>query len=997
MRVVYFVLMDINRFEVQALTKKVRSLEREAGLARRQYQHRLSAAVQAREREALVHAEMLRHATQTALTERQQAVASQRHAFLMELEKLRSSLVNAEEAVAVEFQHHGPRALAAAEIARLRKVALIQERQLDEMQHAYEEEARLFAATSEAVERQRLALHAMAAALGAAETEPKTHTSDGLASGDADDRQAVDSESAAQFFAGEHGAAAAAARVNAAAAARREQWKSEDLSLQIRQERLAHRREVEQLQVRLHLQNLGCNGDSGDVSRSAALVAQQPTSGDRSWSSPPGVGTLDAQQAEITRLREHVFYLRQRSDMFEARAAAPGAAGTGCSGTEDAGDTAAAEVPSTSGESATGGGDAVDRRAAEAAELELEREKSEAIEVKLQRWLSLLDAVCPEVERLVPGVARELLAQHGLDTCEELARAIRVSFWSLVSGRATLQRHLVRAVRVSAEEKRAHAAECATIQAQHSATVKTIRASQEFEKKRAALAAADSVEEQRLLKGKLSILESELVALRKRDSANTRAVEQAKEKAAEAYTQSLAPLKAHLRTAKSELLALGKRERLLVSLAEKQREVLSIVDRMSNLEDYEQLLKLNEQRTVLEAEVDGLTKQLTAVPMTMVGIATGSTSNPRHPPARTHYQQQPELTPEDNDGAAGAADECGANWQDNAVAGAQEEIEFELGDKMLRARLEDVSSQAAAAQAELLKERERTRAALEKLAQAEGAIAAAEHLRASYKAENMQSSPGDDVSIGEAAQRLLLSTSPTARPAGGSGSSTGSDVDHSDGSSSDSGSSSSVMSSDTDSLTPTLGEDDNERRLAWSPLEINRAHSTYNSLQSRLAAAGWGDEFVHGLIPATSTNHSSHMRLPQALPGAPPLPPGLPPSHAQLAQATEMPATGLPPPPLPTVYDVRRQTGDAATAGVDTDTRAGGRRHRHHRSKSNGKSKSKGKSTGKGQRSRHRHGRGGRTSTHEACAGAATAATIETAADPLHLLRLLSHGGASGV
>eukprot|EP01043_Picozoa_sp_COSAG02_P036459 COSAG02_NODE_2670_length_8288_cov_6.629792_4_plen_984_part_00 len=979
----------INRFEVQALTKKVRSLEREAGLARRQYQHRLSAAVQAREREALVHAEMLRHATQTGLTERQQAVASQRHAFLMELEKLRSSVVNAEEAVAVEFQKHGPRALAAAEIARLRKLALIQERQLDEMQRAYEEEARLFAATSEAVERQRLALHAMAAALGAAETDAETHASDGLSSGDGDDRQAVDSESAAQFFAGEHGAAAAAARVNAAAKARREQWKCEDLSLQIRQERLAHRREVEQLQARIHLQNLGGNGNSGNVSRSAALVAQQPTSGNTSWSSPHGVGTLDAQQAEVTRLREHVLYLRQRSDMFEARAAAAGAAGMGCSDTKDGEDTAAAEISTTSAQSATGGSDTVDRREAEAAELELEREKSEAIEVKLQRLLSLLDAVCPEVERLVPGVASELLAQHGMDTCEELSRAIRVSFWSLVSGRAALQRHLVRAVRVSAEEKRAHAAECATIQAQHRAALKTMQASQQFEKKRAALAEADSVETKRLLEGKLSILESELVALRKEDSATTCAVEQAKEKAAEAYTQSLAPLKAHLRTAKSELLALGKRERLLVSLAEKQREVLSIVDRMSNLEDYEQLLKLSEQRTVLETEVDGLTQQLTTVPMTMVGIATRSTSNLRHTPARAH-DQQPEHTPEDNDGGAGAADEFQANWQDDAVAGTREEIESELGDKLLRARLDDVSSQVAVAQAEVLKERERSRAALEKLAQAEGAIAAAEHLRASYKAENMQSPPGDDASIGEAAQRLLLSTSPPpARPAAATDGSTESDVDYSDGSSSDGGSSSSVMSSDTGHLTPTLGGDNNERRRAWSPLENDR--TAYNSLHSRLAAAGWGDETVHKLIPGTSTNQSTHMRLPQALPGAPPLPPGLPPSHDLMAQAAEMPATGLPPPPLPTVYDVRRQTDDAATSGVDTDTRAGGRRRRHRRSKS------KGKSRGTDRRNRRRHGRGASTNTHEACGGAATAPTIEAPADPLHLLRLLSYGGTSGV
>ncbi len=970
--------MDINSFEVQALTKRVRSLEREAGLTRRQYQHRLSAAVQAREREALVHAEMLRHATQTALTERQQAVASQRHSFLMELEKLRSSLVNAEEAVAEEFQQYGPRALAVAEIARLRKLALIQERQLDEMQRAYEEEARLFAATSEAVERQRLALHAMAAALGAAETEVEAPISDDLASGDADgdDKQGMGSESAAQFFAGEHGAAAAAARVNAAAASRREQWKCEDLSLQIRQERLAHQREIEQLHMRIHLQSFGDNGDSGDVLPSAGLVAQQPTSSaEGGRSSPPDAsgGSLDAQQAEVTRLREHVLYLRQRSDMFEAKAAAAGAvAGAGCSGTENGAQTAAAEVPSASAESATGvsGADAVDGREAEAAEFELEREKSEATEVKLQRWLSLLEAVCPEVERLVPGVARELLAPHGMDTCKELARAIRVSFWSLVSGRATLQRHLVRAVRVSAEEKRAHAAECATIQAQHKATIKTMRASQQFEKKRAALTAADSVEAKRLLEGKLSILETEVATLRKGESANTRAVEQAKEKAAEAYTQSLAPLKAHLRTAKIELLALGKRERLLVSLAEKQREVLSIVDRMSNLEDYDQLLKLNEQRTVLDAEADALTQQLTAAPTTMVGITTGS---PRHTPARAHHQQQPEHTPEDNDGGVDAADGGSANR--HAAADAQEEIEFELGDKLLRARLDDVSLQVAAAQAEVLKERERSRTALEKLAQAEGAIAAAEQLRASYKAEDLQSPPGDDKSIGEAVQRLSLSTSPTTRAAAETDGSTGSDVD-SDGSSNDSGSSSSVMSSDTDSFDP------NEQRLAWSPLEVaNGATSTYNSLQSQLAAAGWGDEVAHRLMPGTSMGHSSHMPLPQALPGAPPLPPGLPPSHAQVSQAAEVPATGLPPPPLPSVYDVRRQTGDPpkTSPGVDTDTRAGERRRRRRR---------RSKSKGAGQRSRHSRGRSASTHAREANAGAAT--------DPLHLLRILSHG-ASGV
>ena len=878
---------------------------------------------------------MLRHATQTGLTERQQAVASERHAFLLKLEKLRSSLVNAEEATAAEFQQHGPRALAVAEIARLRKLALVQERQLDEMQRAYEEEARLFAATSEAVERQRLALHTMAAALGAGELEVEAHALDGLASGDDHDEQAAD-ETAAQFFAGEHGAAAAAARVSDASAARRAQWKCEELSLQIRQERLAHRREVEQLHMQIHLRSLGGHGGSGDeILQPAGFLAQQPAPEGGAGSSPPvaAVGPLDAQQAEIDRLREHVLYLRQRSDMFEAKAAAAATgAGKSCSDTEEA-STAAAEVPSVSAHASIGVSDAGTVGTAEAAEFEVERENSEATEVKLQRWLTVLEAVCPEAERLVPGVARELLAPHGLDTCTELAQAIRVSFWSLVSGRATLRRHLIRAVRVAAEEKRAHAAECTTIHAQHNATIKTMRASQQFEKKRAALAAADNAEEKRLLEGKLSIVESEVAALRKAESAKTQTVERAKEKAAEAYAQSLAPLKAHLRTAKSDLLALGKRERLLVSLAEKQREVLSIVDRMSNLEDYEQLLQLNEQRSALEVEVDALTQQLTAVPTT---IAPGSASSRRHTSARAHHQRQPGQLPADSSDGADAADDSGGDGSRNDDDDAQD-ADLELGDRMLRARLEDVSQQVAAAQAELLKERQRSRAALEKLAQAEAAISAAEQLRASYR---LQSPPIDgDSGSALAADRLVLSISP-AGVATATDELTGSDVDDVGSSSSDCGSSSSLMSSDTDDL---------EHRLGW-PAAVGGMTPMFAdvSLQSRLVAAGWGDDGIRTSMPGSRREHTPVMPLPQALPGAPPLPPGLPPSHAQLQEA-EVPATGLPPPPLPTVYDVRRKSGATARDGGRDGQGDRDRRRRHRRSESRRQDKETGK--------RSRHGR----------------------------------------
>ena len=93
------------------------------------------------------------------------------------------------------------------------------------MQRAYEEEAKLFASTGAAVERQRLALHAMAAALG------------GGADASAEDEGADEGEeeemSGVAFLAGEHGVAAAAARVSAASEVRRDAWRREDLSLQV--------------------------------------------------------------------------------------------------------------------------------------------------------------------------------------------------------------------------------------------------------------------------------------------------------------------------------------------------------------------------------------------------------------------------------------------------------------------------------------------------------------------------------------------------------------------------------------------------------------------------------------------------------------------------------------------------------------------------------------------------------------------------------------------
>ena len=201
-------------------------------------------------------------------------------------------------------------------------------------------------------------------------------------------------------------------------------------------------------------------------------------------------------------------------------------------------------------------------------------------------------------------------------------------------------------------------------------------------------------------------------------------------------------------------------------------------------------------------------------------------------------------------------------------------------------------------------------------------------------------------------------------------------------SSSDSGSSSSLMSSDTDDL---------EHRLGW-PAEVGGMAPTLAdvSLQSRLVAAGWGDDGVRSSMPGSHRALTPHMPLPQALPGAPPLPPGLPPSHAQLLQEAEVLATGLPPPPLPTVYDVRRQSGatardrgrDVAGDG-DADRDGDGdrdRRRRHRRSES----KRQDKETGK----RSRHGR--RRS-------AGTAASETAAADPLRLLRILSHGGTSSM
>ena len=207
-------------FEVQGLTKQVRYLEREAGLARRQHQHRLTAAVEAREREELVHAEVLRHANQAALTERQQAVAAERHGFLVALEKLRASLLEVPDgAEGAETQ-----AGAVLEISRLRKLSHVQERQLDDMQRAYEEQATLFAATSRAVEKQRASLLELARALG------------GDTDGDAEGGEEPQAEP------GEAGApeAAAVRRVGASAAGRREAWRREDLSLQLREERLAH-------------------------------------------------------------------------------------------------------------------------------------------------------------------------------------------------------------------------------------------------------------------------------------------------------------------------------------------------------------------------------------------------------------------------------------------------------------------------------------------------------------------------------------------------------------------------------------------------------------------------------------------------------------------------------------------------------------------------------------------------------------------------------------
>ena len=322
-------------------------------------------------------------------------------------------------------------------------------------------------------------------------------------------------------------------------------------------------------------------------------------------------------------------------------------------------------------------------------EVQREREQSEAVEVKLQRWLSLLELACPEIERLAPGVGRDLLAPQGMDSCTELAGAINSSFWALVSGRATLQRHLQRAVRERSDQKRSHVSEITTLKAQQEAAVHTLTQAVGTERQKLELAAADAASEKQTLRAKLSFLETEAGTLRKGEATALRSVEQARAMTVAAYERSLAPLKSSLRVAKSELRAVAQRERLLVALAEKQREALIVTERVNGTEDYEELLDLNRQRTVVEGEIDELTQQLTSVP----------TARPFSPGGG------------------------GGETLDMVPEG-------ELGDELLRARLEHASLQAASAQAELMMERERARGVEERLAQAEGAAAAAAQLRA---------------------------------------------------------------------------------------------------------------------------------------------------------------------------------------------------------------------------------------------------------------------------
>ena len=146
----------------------------------------------------------------------------------------------------------------------------------------------------------------------------------------------------------------------------------------------------------------------------------------------------------------------------------------------------------------------------------LEGEASEEVEARLQRLLDMLRGLCPELDRLAPGAGRATLSPQ-FDSVGELAAAIDRGFWSLVAGRAAVQRRLLRAVRLSAEERRGHEAECATLKAQHEAALHAATQSASQERLNLEMEKADSAGLRHQLEEKVRFLEAEGQLLRERE------------------------------------------------------------------------------------------------------------------------------------------------------------------------------------------------------------------------------------------------------------------------------------------------------------------------------------------------------------------------------------------------------------------------------------------------------------------------------------------------
>ena len=605
------------------------------------------------------------------------------------------------------------------------------------------------------------------------------------------------------------------------------------------------------------------------------------------------------------RLRQHVTYLRRRADVFETRAR-----GHPDSPKPEPEPDAKLEPEPEPEPDASGGRQerAVVETHKEAEELEdveldeaaaggagaKQREASEEVEARLQRLLDMLRGLCPELDRLAPGAGRATLSPQ-FDSVGELAAAIDRGFWSLVAGRAAVQRRLLRAVRLSAEERRGHEAERATLKAQHEAALHAATQSASQERLNLEMEKADSAGLRHQLEEKVRFLEAEGQLLRESEERTRQESEAAKEATVAGYERSLAPLKSALRAAKTELGALGQRERLLCRLAEQQREALAITERMGGMEDYEQLLVLNRQRAELGAEIERLTRQLTAVPV-------GQTS------------------PE----SARLGGPAGVDVGDSLIVTDEGAVGAESGGGLLRARHEEASRQAASAQAELLLERERGRGVSQRLAVAEGAAAAAEARVGALTEElercrqEMQGQGPRSAARQVRAERAEQRGDARDQPAADANGPTAEDVAASARASRDlaawadsgSGSESSYEGSatgegrriddDEESYSSSSVGDDGSgsseiaarERIVWGAEPGVAAGRSYDSLQTRLEAAGWGAAAARPVPSAATTTAEG----PVALPGAPPLPPGPPPGQ-QLPSLPE----AMPPPPQPSV------------------------------------------------------------------------------------------------